>query len=131
MGLEYRHRMRVRFRECDMQGHVFFAEYPALLDVAITEMWREHAGTWQTMVEGGHDMVVAGLEVQYRGSAQFDDEIDFVIRIGRVGDTSLSASWQVERGAEVLVTGTIRYVCIDPVSHAKKPVPEALREAFA
>jgi acyl-CoA thioester hydrolase len=131
MGLEFRHRMRVRFRECDMQGHVFFAEYPAMLDVAITEMWRAHAGTWQAMVDSGHDMVVAGLEIQYRGSAMFDDEIDFVILVGRVGETSLSASWQVERGGEILVTGTIRYVCVDPVSHAKKPVPDTLREAFA
>jgi acyl-CoA thioester hydrolase len=131
MGLTYTHRMRVRFRECDMQGHVFFAEYPAMLDVAITEMWREHAGTWQAMVDSGHDMVVAGLEVQYRGSAQFDDVIDYVISVDRLGETSMTAGWEVRRADDVLVTGTIRYVCIDPETHLKKPIPDAIREALS
>lgn len=131
MAAEYRHRMRVRFRECDMQGHMFFAEYPALLDVAVTELFRTRVGGWQTMVDGGHDLVVGGLEVAYRGSAKFDEEIDFVIRTDRIGSTSLALAWQVERGDEVLVTGTIRYVCVDAKTFAKTPIPDRIREAFA
>lgn len=131
MPAEYRHTLRVRYRECDAQGHVFFAEYPAFLDVAITELWRERAGGWQAMVDGGHDLVVGELTCRYLGSARFDDLIDVVLEVERLGETSMSTGWRVERGADVLVTGTVRHVCIDPATHVKKPLPDDLRTAFS
>ena len=39
------HRLRVRFHECDPQGVVFYAQYFAYVDVALTEMWREAMAT--------------------------------------------------------------------------------------
>ena len=35
------HRLRVRWGECDMQGIVFNPHYMALIDVALTEYWRD------------------------------------------------------------------------------------------
>ena len=131
MGASYRHTLRVRYRECDAQGHVFFAEYPAFLDVAITELWRERVGGWQAMVDGGHDLVVGELMCRYLGSAQFDDLIDVVLDVESVGTTSMTTAWQVERDGDVLVTGSVRHVCIDPSTHEKKPLPDALRAVFA
>jgi acyl-CoA thioester hydrolase len=127
----YRHRLRVRYRECDAQGHAFFTSYPEWLDVGITELFRERVGGWNAMVEGGHDLVVGELTVQYRGSAQFDELIDVVLDVQRVGETSLTTAWSVERSGEQLVTGTVRHVCIDPETHAKKAVPDHMRAAFA
>ena len=37
----FRHRIRVRFNECDGQGVVFYANYLMYFDVAMTELWRE------------------------------------------------------------------------------------------
>jgi acyl-CoA thioester hydrolase len=130
MADEYRHTLRVRYKECDAQGHAFFTSYPEWLDVAITELWRDHAGGWEAMVRGGHDMVVGELQVRYRGSAQFDDLIDVVLEIEQLGTTSMTTAWRVERDGEVLVEGTVRHVCIDPDSHAKKPLPDDLRAAL-
>lgn len=128
---EYRHALRVRYAECDAQGHVFFARYPMYLDVAITELWRDRAGGWQAMVDSGHDLVVAELQCRYLGSAVFDDVIDVVVAVDGFGETSMTCSWRIERGDEVLVTGTIRYVCIDPATHAKTRVPDTIRAALA
>ena len=131
MTAEYRHTLRVRYRECDAQGHVFFAEYPAFMDVAITELWRDRVGGWQAMVDGGHDLVVGEVTCRYLGSAQFDDLIDIVLDVEQLGTTSMTTAWRVERDGDVLVTGTVRHVCIDPATHEKKPLPETLRTAFA
>ena len=38
---EFRHPIRVRYNECDPQGHVFNANYLAYFDIAMTELWRE------------------------------------------------------------------------------------------
>ena len=125
------HRLRVRYGECDPQGWVFNANYLMYFDVAITELWRERAGGWQEMVDGGHDLVVGELTCRYLGSAQFDDLIDVVLDVERIGETSMTTAWRVERSGEVLVTGTVRHVCIDPATHAKKPLPDQLRTVFA
>ena len=41
MSDEFRYRIRIRYHECDPQGHVFNSNYLAYFDVAITELWRE------------------------------------------------------------------------------------------
>jgi acyl-CoA thioester hydrolase len=131
MSDEFRHRLRVRYGECDPQGVVYFARYPVYVDVALTELWRERIGPYNDMVEAGSDMVVAELQLRYRASAVFDDEIDVVIGVERLGETSLTCAWRIERGDTLLVEGTIRQVCIDPATKTKKPLPADVRAALA
>jgi acyl-CoA thioester hydrolase len=53
----FRHRLRIRYGECDPQGVVFNANYLAFFDVIITEFWREAIGDYNAMIEDGADMV--------------------------------------------------------------------------
>ena len=129
--MEFRHRLRVRYGECDPQGVVYFARYAEYVDIGMTELWRERIGPYNDMVEAGSDMVVAELQLRYRSSARFDDEIDVVIGVDRLGETSLTCSWRIERDGDVLVEGTIRQVCIDPATKSKKPLPSDVRAALA
>jgi acyl-CoA thioester hydrolase len=131
MGAPFRHRLRVRYGECDPQGVVFFGNYPAYLDVAMTELWRERVGPYDEMVQQGSDMVVAELQVRYLAPAFFDDEVDVVVVVERLGDTSLTCAWWVEREGRRLVEGLIRQVCIDPATKRKKTLPDAVRSALA
>ncbi len=55
----FRHRLRVRWSECDLQGVVFYPNYLAYFDHAITELWREAIGPYAEMRDLGIDMVVA------------------------------------------------------------------------
>ena len=131
MSEEFRHRLRVRYGECDPQGVVYFARYGEYVDIGMTEMWRARIGPYGEMVEAGSDMVVAELQLRYRGSARFDDELDVVIAVDRLGETSLTCGCRIERDGERLVEGTIRQVCIDPATKAKKPLPADVRAALA
>ncbi len=131
MGRSHTHRLRVRYGECDPQGVVYFANYPEYVDIGMTELWRERIGPYGEMVDAGSDMVVAELHLRYRGSALFDDELYVVIGVERLGETSLTCAWRIERDGAVLVEGTIRQVCIDPATKAKKPLPPDVRAALA
>ena len=131
MSEEFRHRLRVRYGECDPQGVVYFARYGDYVDIGMTELWRERIGPYGEMVDAGSDMVVAELVLRYRASAVFDDELDVVIGVDRLGETSLTCGWRIERDGGVLVEGTIRQVCIDPATKAKKPLPADVRAALA
>jgi acyl-CoA thioester hydrolase len=127
----YRHTMRVRYAECDMQGVVYFARYPFFFDVAITELWRDRVGPYDEMVQNGSDMVVAEMNVKYRAPALFDQDIDVVIDDVRVGETSVVFEWHIEREGAVLIEGMVRQVCIDPPSKTKKPVPDDVRAGLS
>ena len=79
MGEPFRHSLRVRYHECDPQGHVFNANYLAYADIAITELYREAFGSWEVpMDEHGLDMVVAEANARYLAPLRFDEEIDLV-----------------------------------------------------
>ena len=125
----FKHRLRVRFAECDMQGIVFNGHYLTYFDVLITELWREAVGGWAEMVEQGSDLVLAEVRVRYLAPARFDDELDLGARVARLGNTALTTRMTVERAADgVLVAeGELRHVCVDPETGAKQPIPAAIR----
>ncbi len=121
------HRLRVRYHECDAQGVVFNANHFAYVDVALTELWREAFGSYGAMVDRGVDVVVAETTARFLAPTRFDDELDIVLDVERVGTTSLITATETRRGDEVLVCGSIRHVCVDPSTLLKQPFPQDVR----
>jgi len=126
----FRHRVRVRYAECDRQGHVFNAHYFSYFDLALTELWRAAIGYYDLMVERGVDLVVAEAHARYLRPARFDDEIDVTAAVERLGTTGITTGFQVLRGAELLVEGRMRHVCVDAATLTKTPIPDWLRSAL-
>ena len=122
--------MRVRFNECDPQGHVFNANYLAYFDLCMTELWRELGG-YAAMVDDGVDMVVAEANVRYLSALGFDDEIDLVVRSISLGNTSMTSQLVIERGGDVAAEGTLRHVYVDSERAATAPIPEKIRRGLA
>jgi acyl-CoA thioester hydrolase len=126
----FTHRLRVRYGECDPQGIVFNANYLLYFDVAFTELWREAVGPWQEMVGRGIDAVVAEAGLRFRAPARFDDELDLICRLTRLGTTGMTTTIDVTRGGEVLVEGTLRHVIVDASTWQKAPIPEWVRSGL-
>ena len=125
------HRLRVRYAECDMQGHVFNGHYLTWFDMAHTELIRAAFGPYQRLVdELGVEFVVAEANVRYRAPARFDDELDIAVTLDPPGETSLTSHFAVRRGEDLLTEGRLRHVCVDARTFAKTPWPEPLRAAF-
>jgi acyl-CoA thioester hydrolase len=127
----FHHTLRVRYQECDPQGVVYFARYPEYYDIALTELFREVLGSYQTMVDGGSDMVVAEQRIRYLASARFDDVIDVALTVEKLGDTSMLSSYRITRDGELLVEGDLRHVFIDVPTKAKRSIPDDIRVALA
>ncbi len=132
MSAPFRHRMRVRWAECDQQGIVFYANYLAYFDLAMTELYREAMGAYQAMLDLDVDMVVAEAGIRYRGSARFDDEIELQATITRLGKTSTTTALAIERvdDGSALVEGELRHVCVDPQAMRSCPLPATVRAAL-
>ena len=137
MAEAFRHRIRVRFNECDGQGVVFYANYLTYFDVLVTELWREALdGGYRGMVENGTDVMVAEANIRYRAPGRFDDELDLVAQVARLGTTSSVLSVRAERAADgtVLAEGDLRHVFVDTRAYGKRQIPEDVRaglERFA
>jgi acyl-CoA thioester hydrolase len=126
------HTMKVRFRDTDVQGHVYFGTYFEFCDEAYSAYMRAMGMPWQDMVQSGVDMFYANATCDYRGSARFEDTIHIEARIARIGETSVTTEFTVlDEAQEVLATAKLTSVCVDPATRKKVRVPEAFREAVA
>ena len=126
----FRHRIRVRFNECDGQGVVFYANYLVYFDVAITELWREAFGDgYAGMIQSGIDAMVAEANIRYRAPARFDDELALVASVTRIGTTSTMTRLTAERVSDgaVLAEADLRHVFIDLKTLEKTEIPEEMR----
>jgi acyl-CoA thioester hydrolase len=127
MSETFRHRLRVRYGECDPQDVVFNANYFAYFDVVLTEFWREAIGPYGAMLELGADLMVAEAKARFLGSARFDDEIDFELHVARLGTTAMTTRIDIRREGELLVEGEMRHVFIDPATKQKREMPAEIR----
>ncbi|MDQ2675917.1 MAG: acyl-CoA thioesterase [Actinomycetota bacterium] len=128
----FRHPLRVRFHECDPQGVVFNANFLAYADIAMTELYREAFGSWQAAVdEGGVDMVVAEANVRYLAPLRFDEEVELVAALTRIGTTGTTTEIAVERDGEAVAVVTLRHVMVDHESRAKAPIPDSWRAGLS
>jgi acyl-CoA thioester hydrolase len=128
----FRHRLRVRWAECDPQGVVFNAHFVMYFDTVMTELWREALGGYTAMLETGTDMVVAEVTVRYLGPARFDDELDIGATVTRLGTTAMTTRLTVERGVDAadVAEGELRHVFVDAKTMQKKPMPDDVRRAL-
>jgi acyl-CoA thioester hydrolase len=122
------HHLRVRYNECDVQGHVFNANYFVYFDVVLTELWRELLGSYDALAADGLDLVVAEAAARFRAPARFDDELEIKLGVERLGNTSMVSAITIAREADTLVEGRIVHIFVraDQLDE-KAPIPDHLR----
>jgi acyl-CoA thioester hydrolase len=130
MGAPVRHRFRVRYADCDMQGRVFNANYLAYFDDAITELARAAFGGYEQMRQRGVDLLVVHAELDFHAGARFDRELDCELWVARLGRTSMVTRQRIcDQGAPI-VTGELCHVFCDAVTLSKITIPSWAREAL-
>jgi acyl-CoA thioester hydrolase len=129
----FHHKIRVRFGDTDLQAIVFNANFLIYYDVAWTEYFRALGFTWQTMIESGVDTVLARTTLEFKSPARFDEVLEVYTRISKIGNTSLIFDFEIyPKGEERLVNSASSvYVCVDPKTLLKIPVPDAMRRRIS
>jgi acyl-CoA thioester hydrolase len=127
----FSHSLRVRWAEVDRQGIVFNGHYLMYFDVGITEYWRALGYPYPDgLLQHGTDLYVKKATVEYHASAQYDDVLNVMVRVARIGRSSVQFLIEIHRGAEHLISGEVLYVNADPATRTSQPVPEFLRQAI-
>jgi acyl-CoA thioester hydrolase len=127
----FSYRLRVRWAEVDRQGIVFNGHYLTYFDVGITEYWRSIGCPYpDALLAHGSDVFMKKAALEYHAPAQYDDELDVLVRVARIGRSSLQFLLEIHRGDEQLISGEIVYVNADPATRKPAPVGDFLREAI-
>ena len=86
----FAHRLRVRWAEVDRQGIVFNGHYLTYFDVGFTEYWRAIGYPYpDALLAHGSDMFMKKAALEYHAPARYDDELDVLVRVARIGRSSV------------------------------------------
>ena len=122
---------RVDISDTDMMGIVYYGRFMPFFDAAVIA-YQRHLGI-PLMGVPGHMFVVRKVSVEYRESARFDDVLEVFVRVARIGHTSHTMRYRVERltgGESVhMADGEVVLVGLDE-ARMPTPMPTALRAAI-
>ena len=104
-----RHRVVVRFGDCDLLGHVNNAKYLTYIESARIDLWRAQLGFLRSHVidehgKRGHGFILARAEVDFRAQSRYGDTLEVRLGLGSFGRSSLTYDYDVVRvGDDTLV----------------------------
>ncbi len=127
----FTHPVTIRYLEVDQQGVVFNMWYVAYFDDAMTAFLEHRGVDYAGMVASGFDVQLVHLETDWTGAARWRDAIEIAVTVASIGTTSFTLGFEVQRGAEILVTARIVYVAIATDGTGKRPLPDVLRRALS
>lgn len=132
-----RHHMQVRvyYEDTDFTGIVYHANYLRFMERGRTNYLRllgaNHRELFaETESEApGFAFVVRSMALDYLKPARMDDILDIVTTPSQVKGASITLDQEVRRGAEVLVTASVRVAFVS--GGRARPIPKPLRLAMA
>jgi acyl-CoA thioester hydrolase len=121
----YRHRLSVRFRDCDAMGHVNHAVYFTYFEQCRLTFWREVTGTPSPHTR----LIIARAGCDYRSPAHFGDELEVRLTIGEIGRSSFTLAYEIAQGADdrLVASGKTVMVSYDYAAGSSVPLPPATR----
>ena len=126
MAAEHVERRRVAWIDTDAGGRIHFTAAFRWAEAAETELMRAAGALGPEWA----DYPRRHVEADYRRVLVFDDEIDVRIRADRLGSSSITYAWEVERAGEVCIEGRHTVVHVDREGRPAA-LPDRLRAALA
>ena len=123
--MEHRQRFRVQWIDTDAGGRIHFTAAFRWAEATETMLYKL-AGLPN---EELHRFPRRHVEVEYRRVLVYDDEVEVLLRVDKIGRSSIALVWEVIHDGETAIDGryTVVYVGDDGRPAA---VPDDLREAL-
>jgi acyl-CoA thioester hydrolase len=126
----YIHRLRVRYQEVDYQQIVYNSRYLEYVDTAMTDWFRWLGWDYPELIAMDCDPSLVTMTIDWHKPAVFDEELDIVVELERVGTKSYTLAYEIRRvtDGDRLVTARAVYVNFDLTTKQSRPLPEAVRD---
>jgi len=119
--------IRVRYAETDMMGVVHHATYPVWFEVGRTDLMRELGLPYTEIEARGYYLMLSGLNVEYRRAARYDDELTVTTQISAIRSRTVTFTYQVRRGEELVATGETSHITTDKQYRPARMPEDVLR----
>lgn len=131
MAARFEWPVRVYWEDTDAGGIVYHASYLAFLERARTE-WLRALGVDQRALRATERLqfAVVDMQVEWRRAARFDDLLTVTAEMAERGRATFSFAQTVLRGAELLLSATVRVAAIDAESLRPRRLPAGLLNSF-
>ena len=124
----YRTRIRPRWSDQDLNGHVNHAAVVTLLEESRIQ-WR--ATLPGSRSAGATPTVVAALELNYRRPVHHGEDLDVELTVSRIGTSSFSLAFSGAQNGAVAVDGRTVIVSVWPETGTARPLAEHERRWLA
>jgi acyl-CoA thioester hydrolase len=131
MPAQFTLKRRIRFSETDLAGVVHFSNYFRMMEEVEHEFFRS-LGLSIVMtheaLEIGWPRVSASCE--YFGPLRFEDEIDLIMRVTKVGDKSFNYEVDFQWEGRRVALGKMTSVCCEMLDSGMRsiPIPPGIRQ---
>ena len=123
--------VRVYYEDTDAGGLVYYANYLRFIERGRTEFLRSLGFSQENIArETGLAFAVRSVNADYLLPAKLDDELLVTSRIESLGRAQVVFAQQVLRGEAVLMTASVRVVCLDTRRHKAAAMPRDIHEKF-
>jgi acyl-CoA thioester hydrolase len=125
--------LRVRFQDTDLQGHVYFGTFLTYFDESLTGYMHAIQCSYDDLKNAGVDMFYIHSECDFKSEAFFEEVLNVHTRAGKIGNSSVTFEFAVSKShnGELVATGNIIAVTVDPQTKKPARVPDVFREAVA
>ena len=137
MTVLIRHRIVVRFRDCDPLGHVNNAVYLTYLEQTRFTLWQQQLKyVPRSAADAGRrgvGFILARVEIDYVSQSRYGDELEVRVALARVGRSSFTYDYKIVDVAteRVIAKATTVQARFDYDAQHAVVIEDELREALA
>ncbi len=123
---EHALKVRVRYGETDQMGVVYHANYFLYFEQARTELLRAAGFPYAALEKKGVLLVVTEASCRYRAGARYDELLDVLARVDKVGKATVRFTYEV-RGEDgrLCAEGSTELAAVDAALRPQR-LPEEI-----
>ena len=131
MNVPFRTKRMLNFGDCDISGTAYYPAYLNILNNVNEEFWEHLGWTWyQIMIKERWGTPTVHLSCDFSVPSYFGQELDFEVRVLKVGRSSLTLHHTVSYNGETRWKSKQVLAASDIDKHNSIPWPDDVRAAL-
>ena len=103
----------VRFKDCDMYGHVNHTVYLTYLEEARIHFLKTKAAPLPKLMEDGYFLFVKRIEIDYKRPVKMGDELEIETELCRLRRMSGLFHQRIFHKKELVIEASVKWACTD------------------
>jgi len=117
--------IRIRYGETDQMGVVYHGNYAQYLEIGRVEWLRKLGISYKNMEDSGIMLPVIELQLKYKKSACYDDQIKVKTQLKKLPTVSIEFDYEIiNESGETLTLGYTKLVFIDMKTNRPTRCPD-------